>query len=108
MPVIILTTRATVPEPSRDRKAQQALWVKINALVDAYEAGVAELGGISHTDHASKREPGAKDLTPPPAKAAAPETDMVTIGVEDAAADPALPWGDGPPPVADKRPAKAA
>ena len=100
MPVIILTTRATVPEPSGDRKAQQALWVKINALVDAYEAGVAGLGGISHTDHASIRAPRAKDLTPPPAKAVAPE--------QDAAADPALPWGDGPPPVADKRSAKAA
>ena len=80
IPYIILNGHHTIPEPGKDRRAQAALWASINELCDAFEAGIAKLGGASAFDHARKREPGKRDLTPPPAtQQPSQPVDLVTI-----------------------------
>ena len=94
MPVIIIPATATVPEASKDRKAQAALRNAIDEALDDFEAKIVALGGVAQTDHATRREPGKRDLVPPPhPPVPASETDMVTLaqiatGVTEAAAEP--------------------
>ena len=95
MPVIILHMRSAIPEPGKDRRAQEALWRDINAAVDEFEAKIAALGGATNTEHASKRVAGPRDPEPPPTRVGASQpvdmVDLAQIGtaVTEAAADPA-------------------
>ena len=101
MAVIVISATATVPEPSKNRHAQRKLLDAVNTLLDDFEAKIKALGGAAKTDHASKREPGKRDLTPPPATPAPSQpvdlVDFAQVGaaVAEAAKDPTPVAGAG-------------